>query len=100
MRKCAVIGLGKFGISVATTLYENGVEVIAIDKDEKKIEEVRGKVSATVKMDSADEQSLKSIGIADMDAVILAIGEVETSVLTSAILKKLGIKNIHAKVDS
>ncbi len=100
MRKYAVIGLGKFGISVATTLYENGVEVIAIDKDEKKIEEVRGKVSATLKMDSADENSLKHSGITDMDVVILAIGEVETSVLTSAILKKLGVKNIYAKVDS
>ncbi len=100
MRKYAVIGLGKFGVTVAKTLYENGAEVIAIDKDEKKIEEVKGLVSATVSMDSTDEQSLKNIGIVDMDVVILAIGEVETSVLTSAILKKLGMKNIHAKVDS
>lgn len=100
MRKYAVIGLGKFGVTVAKTLYENGAEVIAIDKNNKKTEEVKGMVSATVDMDSTDEQVLKNIGIVDMDVVILAIGEVETSVLTSAILKKLGVKNIHAKVDS
>jgi trk system potassium uptake protein TrkA len=51
-------------------------------------------------MDCTDEQSLKNIGITDVDVVILAVGEVETSVLTSAILKKLGVINIHAKVDS
>ncbi len=100
MRKFAVIGLGKFGFTVATTLFENGAETIAIDNDEKKLEELRGRVSATVKMDCTDEQSLKNIGITDVDVVILAVGEVETSVLTSAILKKLGVINIHAKVDS
>jgi trk system potassium uptake protein TrkA len=100
MRKFAVIGLGKFGFTVATTLYENGAEIIALDNDDKKLEELRGRVSATVKMDCTDEQSLKNIGITDVDVVILAVGEVETSVLTSAILKKLGVVNIHAKVDS
>jgi trk system potassium uptake protein len=100
MRKFAVIGLGKFGFSVATTLFENGAEIIAIDKNEKRIEDLRGRVSATIMMDSTDENSLKNIGITDMDAVILAIGDVETSVLTSAILKKIGVSNIRAKVDS
>ncbi len=100
MRNFAVIGLGKFGFTVATTLYENGAEIIAIDNDEKKLEELRGRVSATVRMDCTDEQSLKNIGITDVDVVILAVGEVETSVLSSAILKKLGVINIHAKVDS
>jgi trk system potassium uptake protein TrkA len=100
MRKFAVIGLGKFGHSVATTLFDNGAEVLIIDNDDKKLQELRGRVSAAAKMDCTDEQSLRSVGIDEVDAVILAVGDVETSVLTSVLLKKLGVMNIQAKVDS
>lgn len=101
MAKYAVIGLGKFGMTVATTLYENGAEVIAIDNDPELIEEVRDKVSNPVQMNSTNEKGLKNQGIQDVDAVILAIGNnIEVSVLTSAILKKIGVTNIYAKVDS
>ncbi|HCX73418.1 MAG TPA: potassium transporter [Candidatus Cloacimonas sp.] len=101
MARFAVIGLGKFGKTVATTLYENGAEVIAIDNDEKLIEEVTGLVSSPIHLNSTDETALRQHGIQDMDAVVLAIGNnIEVSVLTSVILKKLGISNIYAKVDS
>lgn len=101
MAKFAVIGLGKFGINVATTLFEKGAEVIAIDNNQSLIDEISGRVSVAINMNSTDENALKSNRIQDVDAVILAIGNnIEVSVLTSVILKKLGVSNIYAKVDS
>lgn len=101
MAKFAVIGLGKFGMSVATTLFEKGAEVIAIDNDQALIDEIVGRVSVAINMNSTDERSLKLNRIQDVDAVILAIGNsIEVSVLTTVILKRLGVSNIYAKVDS
>ncbi|MCD4797060.1 MAG: TrkA family potassium uptake protein [Candidatus Cloacimonetes bacterium] len=101
MAKFAVIGLGKFGMNVATTLFEKGAEVIAIDNNQALIDEISGRVSVAINMSSTDEKALKSNRIQDVDAVILAIGNsIEVSVLTSVILKKLGVSNIYAKVDS
>jgi len=101
MAKFAVIGLGKFGMTVATTLFEYGAEVIAIDNDRKLTEEVKNRVTVAVTMDSTDEQSLREQKLFEMDAVILAIGNnIEVSILTSVLLKKIGVTTIHAKVDS
>ena len=101
MAKFAVIGLGKFGHTVATTLFDNGAEVIAIDSNKKLTEEIKGRVSAAINMDSTDESALRENNIHEMDAVVLAIGNnIEVSILTSVILKKLGVSSIHAKVDS
>jgi len=101
MAKFAVIGLGKFGYTVATSLHENGAEVIAIDNDQYLIDDIAGKVTNPVRMNSTNEEDLKKIGIRDVDAAILAIGNnLEVSVLTAVILKKLGVAKIFAKVDS
>lgn len=100
MNKYAVIGLGRFGSAVAAKLYEKGIEVVGIDSDEKILEESKGKLSFTLRIDCTDETELKKSGIQEFDAVILAIGKIETSVLTSAILKKIGVNYIHAKVNS
>ncbi|MDP8221535.1 MAG: TrkA family potassium uptake protein [Candidatus Stygibacter frigidus] len=101
MAKFAVIGLGKFGYTVATSLHENGAEVIAIDNDQSLIDDIAGKVTNPVRMNSTNEEDLKKIGIRDVDAAILAIGNnLEVSVLTAVILKKLGVAKIFAKVDS
>jgi len=101
MAKFAVIGLGKFGYTIATTLHENGAEVIAIDNDQNLIDDIGGKVTNPVRMNSTNEEDLKKVGIRDVDAAILAIGNnLEVSVLTAVILKRLGVANIYAKVDS
>ncbi|MCF7858744.1 MAG: TrkA family potassium uptake protein [Candidatus Cloacimonetes bacterium] len=101
MAKFAVIGLGKFGMTVATTLFERGAEVIAIDTDKSLVDEINNQVSVAINLNSTDEKALKMNRIQDVDAVILAIGNnIEVSVLTTVILKKLGVSNIHAKVDS
>ena len=101
MAKYAVIGLGKFGMTVASTLYKNGSEVIAIDIDIKLVEEASAKVSNAYKLDCTDEIALKQLQMQDMDAVILAIGQnIEVSILTTAILKKIGVAYIVAKADN
>ncbi len=101
MAKFAVIGLGKFGMNVAITLFEKGAEVIAIDTNQVLIDEISDRVSVATNLNSTDEKALKANGIQDVDAVVLAIGNnIEVSVLTTAILKKLGMSNIYAKVDS
>lgn len=94
----AVIGLGRFGSSIATTLYKEGNEVLAIDIDEASIEELKDQVSHTVIADSTDEEALKAIGIRNFDTVIVAIGDdIQASILTVLVLKELEIKQVVAK---
>ena len=101
MAKFAVIGLGKFGMTVATTLYKHGAEVLAIDNNQDLVDEAQNLVTSAYKIDSTDEASIKQLQLQEMDAVILAIVQnVEVSILTSAILKKIGVAYIHAKADN
>ncbi len=101
MAKFAVIGLGRFGSTVAKTLFENGNEVIAIDKDADIVEDINKFSTQPLVLDSTNERALKTVGLEYMDAVILGIGShIEESILTAAILKKLGVNNIYAKVDN
>lgn len=71
--KLCVIGIGKFGLEVATVLANNGVDVLAIDQDEAKIEHIRDKVSHAACIKIIDADSLYKIGIEDIDSVIIAL---------------------------
>ncbi|MCL6615928.1 MAG: NAD-binding protein, partial [Anoxybacillus ayderensis] len=74
-KEFAVIGLGRFGGSVCRTLSEQGMEVLAIDVDEEKVNEYASIASQAVVADSTDENVLKSLGIRNFDHVIVAIGD-------------------------
>jgi len=91
MRKFAVIGLGRFGGTVAQSLAERGAEVIAVDKDGKLVDKFAEIVDLAVRLDSTDEEALKSQGINQVDVAIVSIGDFEASVLTTALLKRLGV---------
>lgn len=96
--KFAVIGLGSFGSNVAKTLYEKGNEVLAVDKDKQKIEEVKAFVSHAVHMDADDKENLLALGIQDMDVVIVSLApEMESSILTVLYLNEIGAGRIVAK---
>lgn len=96
--KFAVIGLGSFGANVAKTLYEKGNEVLAVDDNKEKIEEVKTFVSHAVYMDAADKQNLQATGVQEMDVVIVSLGpEMEASILTVLYLNEIGAKRIVAK---
>ncbi|MBN1898771.1 MAG: TrkA family potassium uptake protein [Spirochaetes bacterium] len=92
-----VIGLGKFGIAVAKALSEEKLEVIAIDRDEKMVNEIADLVTEAVVLDATDEKALRSIEVQSVDVAIVAVGDIEESILITLLLKELGIKKIVAK---
>ena len=95
MKRFLVIGLGRFGISLAETLYAEGGEVIAVDERADKVEEIKERVTHAVQLDSTDLNALKSVGAEGVDVAIIAIGEnLEASVVTTVILRELGLKEI------
>jgi trk system potassium uptake protein len=99
--KYCVIGLGYFGYNLAIGLSEAGAEVLAIDNHQEKIDEISEKVTHAVCMDSVDKKTLLSLGIDEMDAVIIAIGgDFESSLLTTAYLQDMGIKKIYSRITS
>ncbi|MFK7900096.1 MAG: TrkA family potassium uptake protein [Cyclobacteriaceae bacterium] len=94
----AVIGLGYIGTSIAKKLAERGAEVLAIDADHEKVEEVKTGVAHAVVMSGTDSRALKAQNIQDMDAVVVAIGHnFEGLILTTVLLKELGTKRIIAR---
>lgn len=99
MKQFAVIGLGRFGSSVARKLSEKGHQVLAIDKDGEKVQDASSYVTQSVELDAGDEKGLKAIGIESVDCVIVSIGGVnlQASILITVILKDIGIKEIVAK---
>lgn len=100
-KKFCVIGLGYFGFNLSLFLTEEGAEVLAIDKEQSRIDLLSDRVSLAVQLDSTDDKALKSFGIKDMDAVIVAIGEsFEASINTLAVLQEIGVKRILARVIS
>lgn len=98
MKQFAVIGLGRFGTSVAKTLMMMGYEVLAIDEDQEKIQEIVNQVTHAIQADAKDENALKALGIRNFDVVIVAIGkDTESSILVTVLLKELGVKCVVAK---
>ncbi|MCD6396724.1 MAG: TrkA family potassium uptake protein [Spirochaetaceae bacterium] len=94
----AVIGLGVFGLKVCEVIAERGGRVIAIDKDPSLIEKIKDIVTQSILLDSTDETAMNQIPYADISVAIVAIGEhIEASILTTAILKRLGIPYIVAR---
>lgn len=97
-RQYAVIGLGRFGSSVADRLYTAGQEVLGIDISEERVENAELSVTHAVMADTTEEETLKSIGISNFDCVIVAIGnDMQSSILTTLLLKELGVKKVIAK---
>jgi len=94
-----VIGLGRFGASVAGTLTEAGHSVVGIDQSEDRIQRVSEEITDAIKCDATDADILESMGISDYEAVIVCIGEkyIQNSILVTLLLKEKGAKKIIAK---
>lgn len=94
----AVIGLGRFGASLAKELIQLGYEVLGIDKDEEAVDEMSDQLTHVVVADSTDEEVIRSLGIRNFDCVVVAIGDdIQSSILTTILLKDVGVKNVVAK---
>jgi K+ transport systems, NAD-binding component len=93
MKQFAVIGLGRFGSSVARTLTQMGYDVLAIDSDENKVEELADVVTHAVAASALEETALKSLGIRNFDVVVVAIGQdIQSNILVALMLKEMGVK--------
>lgn len=92
-----VIGLGQFGMSLVRTLNNKRFQVIAVDIDQKLVNEASNFATDAICLDSIDELSLSKLSPKDRDLVICAIGAREPSILTVALLKQMGCENIIAR---
>jgi trk system potassium uptake protein TrkA len=100
-KQFAVIGLGRFGTSVATYLAKMGYDVLAVDESEERVQDVASLVTHAVAADSTDEEALRALGIRNFDVVVVAIGQdIQSSILTTLILKDLGVPSIVVKAQS
>lgn len=98
MKQFAIVGLGRFGSSMAKALAKKGYQVLAIDKDENKVKDITGSVTDAVCIDATDEGALKATGIEGVDAAIVSVGDdIEASILVALLLKEMGIKEVIAK---
>ena len=98
IHRFAVIGMVRFGRTVALSLAKKGAEVLAIDSDQSKIDDLRDDVAYAVSLDATDLKALRSQNIQEMDAVIVAIGEdFESMLLCTVNLIDLNVKKIIAR---
>lgn len=97
-KQFAVIGLGRFGSSVARTLAALGHQVIAIDVDEAKVEAMMDVVTTAVQADARNPETLKAVGIRNVDVAVVSIAEnIEANILVTLLVKEMGVKFVVAK---
>ena len=99
-RQFIVWGLGRFGSSVAETLTSLGHEVLGIDNNEDVVENMADKLTHAVVCDVIDEKTVNSLGIRNFDVGVVAIGNLEPSLLATLLLKEAGLKTIVAKASN
>jgi len=101
MGQFTIIGLGNFGYYLATHLYHKDHEVLAIDKDQDRVQEIKDGVTQAVVADATDRKALESLGIRSMDAVVVCIGSsLDASILVTLNLKEMGVEKVLAKAIS
>ena len=92
-----VAGLGLFGTSVAVTLQGLGYDVYALDSDESIVQDLSMQLPYVVCGDASDKKTLQSLPLEDVDVAVVAIGNVERNMMTTMLLKELGIKQVVSK---
>lgn len=101
MRQIAVIGLGNFGRNVALELVDQGAQVIAIDRNKERVEEIKDSVTYAIALNATDEDALRSARIHEVDVAVVCIGvDIEANLLSTLLLKKIGAKKIWARAIS
>lgn len=97
-KSIAVFGLGRFGKSLALSLYETGAQVMVVDKNESIIENISDKVTYAVIADLTNPDDIKGIGLEDIDIVVVAMGsDLTASIMSIMVSKELGVKQVIAK---
>ena len=98
MRQFAVIGLGRFGTSVAKTISQKGHQVLAIDISEQITQSISDEVTQAVCLNATDEKALRAVGADNVDVAVVGVGtNLEASILITLNLKEIGVKEIVCK---
>jgi trk system potassium uptake protein TrkA len=96
-----VVGLGRFGSSVALTMVDRGREVLGVDTSAERVQHLTERLTHTIQIDTTDEEAMRQIGAPDFEQAIVAIGtDIESSVLTTSLLVDFGVTEIWAKAIS
>lgn len=97
-KQVCVIGLGRFGAKLASTLFQREHEVLAIDQDEQRVQEMLGRVTYAVEANATNETALRDLGVADMDVAVVALGsQIQSSIITTMMLKSMGLPYVIAR---
>lgn len=100
-KKIVIIGLGTLGRSLALQLAEKGAEVIVIDSEMERVDELKDRVTAAVCMNSTNERALRAQNLEMVDMAVVCIGDnLQANLLTVMLLKKIGVRHIIARVSS
>jgi trk system potassium uptake protein len=99
-KQIVVIGLDRFGASVASTLASIGHEVLAIDPDESLVQQIAPRITRAVQTDPTNESALRELGVSNFDIGIITVPVIETSVLATILLMKLGVRYVIARAVS
>ncbi len=101
MKQFAVLGLGRFGSSLARTLYGLGHDVLAVDKSEDIVQDISPYVTHAIQADATDESTLRSLGLRNFDVAVISIGSsIQASIMVALIVKELGVKHVVAKAQN
>ena len=96
-----VFGAGRFGSALAKELFEEDIEVMIVDNDEEKIQEIASQVTTAIIADVVDEGTIKELGLSNFDVAVIAIGSnLEASVVAAVEAKEYGIPMIYAKAST
>ena len=97
-KQVVVVGLGRFGSNVAKALFQNGHDVLALDTNERLVQEIMGDVTYAVQGDATDEAVLKELAVPNFDAGVVAIGsDLQASIMVTVLLKTLGLPYVAAR---
>ncbi len=100
-KQVVVIGLGRFGSNLATSLYNIGHDVLAMDTSEERVQSMMGRVTYPVTGNATNEVVLRELGITDYDAAVVAIGsDIVSSIMASVLLKTLGIPYVVSRAQN
>lgn len=92
-----VLGLGRFGSSLAQNLCAMGYEVMAVDRDSELVQANAPHVTQAVQADATDEEALEALGVHNFDVAVVAIGNIRDSILVTVLCKEAGIGQVMAK---
>ncbi|MCT4585206.1 MAG: TrkA family potassium uptake protein [Peptostreptococcaceae bacterium] len=100
-RQFVIIGCGRFGSSIAKTLYSMDHDVMILDRSEERILEIADFVTHSAQVDATDEKALRALGIRNFDTAVISIGsDIQASIMATLIAKELGISNVVCKAQT